>query len=824
MAPTEVKATSNTAAETVTPTIPALADDIDGLTAALAYAAAGLYVLPVLRGTKNPGSVVRSRWQDKSTRDPKVIAAHWSGTDHGIAVDLGRSGLVVIDVDHPEMLPEWLTNVLAAAGARYQSTRPDTPGRGHCVFRQPPGRVIGCGKGRLAGMGLDVKGDGGVIIVQPTRHPEGGEYRWITTGPIPVLPDVIAKLMDDSGHRESAATDPEVAAFIVEHTEETRPEIVHGHRRKFEEAVAAGQSRHTSMLAPLTFAMKEVAAGFYSANTATDILLPPFIVAKTRPPINGETQLTEAQARGAFYNMRAWCIGQANVADLDEVRAGVAKRMPPQRVGGTQAGFFGLDTPARKCESHATDASGSTAIELGSEEQHHRTQLGFARYFAKLYGGKLLYVHGIGWHYWDQKRWAADEIGDAPRAVHAMLDKIWSEAKGDKDLTKAIIRCETSSSVESILRLASTLKQFAVTVRDLDADPYLFNCADATLDLRTMALHDHNPADRITKVARGAARSNTLPGIVFHEFLETVLPDSAIREYLQRLAGVSLLGKVIEHNLPILTGSGGNGKGTFYKGLSFSMGDYADMVDPDIFMDRKGAHPTTEMDLRGLRLAVVSESSRNRALDEARMKRLTGGDTINARKLYRDSVTFEPSHLPMLVTNHLPKVSGDDEAVWRRIRVVPFNVVITDPDGHMEEKLQAEADAVLAWAIAGWSDYRAAGERLSEPSEVLIATQKYRDNSDDVGRYLDDQDWVLRQPPLKSTGKQLYEGYQRWAAQEGADDIGLKAFGQVLDTKGFPVTQRTTKGRWRDGIAVNPMSPTSGDLGDLSQPVFWAQG
>ncbi|PND54349.1 hypothetical protein CRM90_28465 [Mycobacterium sp. ENV421] len=163
------------------PSVPLLGDGVDGLSAALAYAAAGLYVLPVKAGTKNPGSVVGARWHDKSTRDPAMIAALWAGTDHGIAIDLGRSGLVVIDVDYPEMLPEWLRNELKSSGAPFQSTRPDVPGRGHYIFRQPAGRRIGCGKGGLAGMGLDVKGDGGVIIVEPTVHPEGGEYRWTRT-------------------------------------------------------------------------------------------------------------------------------------------------------------------------------------------------------------------------------------------------------------------------------------------------------------------------------------------------------------------------------------------------------------------------------------------------------------------------------------------------------------------------------------------------------------------------------------------------------------------------------------------------------------------
>ena len=133
------------------------------------------------------------RWPTKSTRDPKVIAAQWTGTDHGIALDLGRSGLVVIDVDKPELLPAWLQTALADVGGPYQSTRPDAGGRGHHIFRQPAERQIGCSPGRLAGMGLDVRGVGGVIILAPTFPPDGGEYRWQTGGAITELPEVIGR-------------------------------------------------------------------------------------------------------------------------------------------------------------------------------------------------------------------------------------------------------------------------------------------------------------------------------------------------------------------------------------------------------------------------------------------------------------------------------------------------------------------------------------------------------------------------------------------------------------------------------------------------------
>ena len=272
-----------------------------------------------------------------------------------------------------------------------------------------------------------------------------------------------------------------------------------------------------------------------------------------------------------------------------------------------------------------------------------------------------------------------------------------------------------------MLAIAAALPGFAATVRELDADPYLLNVANGTHDLRTGELKPHDPRDRITKVTR-AAYDPDAPAPTWVAFLEKVLPDELVRAYLQRVTGVALLGKVIVHILAILTGTGANGKGTFYKGLCWALGDYASTVEPDLFMHREGAHPTGEMDLLGKRLVVVSESERDRRLAEATMKRLTGGDTIRARRMRQDFVEFEPAHTPLLITNHLPKVSGDDPAIWRRLRVVPFTVEIPEAerDPHIDEQLQAEADAVLSWAIAGWHDYRDGG--LAEPQAVLIAT------------------------------------------------------------------------------------------------------
>ena len=170
---------SRATAESSPLSIPELSDDVDNLGAALLYAGCGWYVLPVLRGTKDPGSVVRKGWQRKSSRDPKVIAAWFSGTDYGIALHCGRSGAIVFDVDRPDKLPDVLRRHLATAP--FQSTRPDVPGRGHYVFRQPPGRTIGNSNGRLGGAWGEVRGTNGVVIAEPTEHPDGGRYHWERT-------------------------------------------------------------------------------------------------------------------------------------------------------------------------------------------------------------------------------------------------------------------------------------------------------------------------------------------------------------------------------------------------------------------------------------------------------------------------------------------------------------------------------------------------------------------------------------------------------------------------------------------------------------------
>lgn len=368
----------------------------------------------------------------------------------------------------------------------------------------------------------------------------------------------------------------------------------------------------------------------------------------------------------------------------------------------------------------------------------HRGQVRMAYRLAASHATTLMHVHGIGWHVWDGTRWAEDHKGAAQRAVLEVLRQAHSESFDDKDLRTDVRRCESSSGVAGVLSLASALETFAATVDDLDADPHLLNCANGTLDLRTRTLRPHDPRDRLTKVTTGAYDPEA-SSEVWETFLGRVLPDDDVREYLRRVIGQAIYGAVREHLFPVLIGTGANGKGTAYGAITNALGDYATIINPELLMarDRGGIGGPELMTLLGARLIVGSETEDGRRLDEATMKRLTGGDELTARNLYQSPIKWRPSHQLVYVTNALPKVKGNDPAVWRRIRVVPFAVTVPpeERDATLPEQLQLHADAILGWAVRGWFDYED-NEGMHEPSSVVRATYEYQSESDDVARFI----------------------------------------------------------------------------------------
>jgi putative DNA primase/helicase len=418
------------------------------------------------------------------------------------------------------------------------------------------------------------------------------------------------------------------------------------------------------------------------------------------------------------------------------------------------------------------------------------TELGYAHRLTAVYGGQLRYVpQWRRWLVWDGRKWEHDATGQAQRWMKSIARRMTAAAIAiqDEDTRKACQaaarRGESSHAVAGALTLASTEAGIAVTPDDLDADPFLLNCTNGIFDLRTGELRDHDPADLLTKVT-GAPYEPAAAGEAFTGFLERVQPHAGMRAYLARLTGLSLEGRVAAHILPIHCGTGANGKSTFIDAVMAALGDYADAADPELLTARDfAAHPTGVADLFGLRLAVLHESDRGRRLAEATVKRLTGGDRIKARRMREDFWHFTPSHTFAMLTNHKPDISGTDEGVWRRVRLIPWDVVVPEDerDEHLGDRLAVELAHVLAWLVAGYQDWHARG--LDEPQQVTDATDAYRAESDALTRFLDQR--CLTGPHFHVRSSELFTAWCKWCANEGEDAGTQTKFSTNLVNRGF---------------------------------------
>lgn len=433
--------------------------------------------------------------------------------------------------------------------------------------------------------------------------------------------------------------------------------------------------------------------------------------------------------------------------------------------------------------------------------ESHRGQLRMAERFARQHAGHLVHAHGIGWHVWDGARWSRDRDGAATRAAVATIKAALRElaqltGHQREELYADVKRVESAAGIDGILRITAALRPLAVAADHLDADPFLFNTAGGTLDLRTGEVRPHDPADLITKVA-GCGLDSAADGPHFGKFLAEILPDDEVRGFVQRLAGYAMLGAVREHVLPIMIGTGQNGKSTLLDVLSDAFGDYAIAAEPELLVDRGNAHPTGQADLLGARLAVCAETDEGRRLAAATVKRLTGGDKVRARRMRQDFFEFEPSHTVVLVTNHKPKVAGDDPALWRRIRVVPFDVVVSEPDPRLPERLALELPAVLAWAYGGYTAYAERG--LDAPAAVTKRTDDYRAESDALGRFLDEH--TIASPHAYARARQLFTAWSEWCHGAGETPGTEVEFAAAMARHGFE-KKRSAGGQIYRGIGL----------------------
>lgn len=456
---------------------------------------------------------------------------------------------------------------------------------------------------------------------------------------------------------------------------------------------------------------------------------------------------------------------------------------------------------ARKLEPVAKPA-GKSRFRLTRESFAPDSHTANAHRLKHHFGDRLLFVPGIGWHCWGPP-WRHDESGAVRmaqalgRIIAAEAAAIASERGASDDEAKRLWAwarlSEQAQHVRATLGMAEP--HIEAKAETLDADPWLLGCPSGVLELKTGIFREHRQSDRITKTA-GADYDPEARAPLWKAFAFRAMGgDAELIDYLQRLCGYFLCGHRGEHLLPIFYGSGANGKSVALGTAQAMLGDYAGAAAPGLLMQQHGSeHPTALADLQGKRLVIASETGEGGRLAEDRVKYLTGGDRINARRMHRDFYTFDPTHQIVLATNHRPRVGGTDEGVWRRLRLVPFTVTIPaeERDPHLPEKLRAELPGILAWAYRGLRKYLAEGFR--EPAAVRLATAEYRSASDVIGQFLDD--CCELHPAATVASGVLMDAYLAWCRENSERPLPGRGFAERLRERGMESTRSKTERGW----------------------------
>ena len=465
--------------------------------------------------------------------------------------------------------------------------------------------------------------------------------------------------------------------------------------------------------------------------------------------------------------------------------------------GGTAADLKALVTAAPVWEPPGNEKV-STAVDTfeesqdaGTDDAPHLTDLGNAERLVHLHGDRIRFVREWGsWLVWDGTRWAKDRTGEVERLAQATVREMHKEAINLKDraqgakLSSHAFASEREARIKSMVSLSRWWEGVPLVPEELDADPWLFNVENGTIDLRTGTLREHRQEDRITKLAPVAFDPDAT-ALRWDAFLLEVMGGNMnLVHFVQRAVGYSLIGTTEEHVLLFLYGLGANGKSTLLSVLLDFFGDYGKQSEPDLLLrKRSDAHPTGVAGLQGARLVATSEIDAGRHMAEAVVKSLTGGDRITARFMKKDFFEFEPSHTIWLAANYKPVIKGTDVAIWRRIRLIPFDVVIPteNRDHDLPEKLKAELPGILAWAVRGCLEWQKDG--LAAPEAVTAATKSYKDDMDVLGEFIDEH--CIVEDGAQAEFKILYEKYKDWTEAAGERKLSQKQFGQQLQERGF---------------------------------------
>lgn len=441
------------------------------------------------------------------------------------------------------------------------------------------------------------------------------------------------------------------------------------------------------------------------------------------------------------------------------------------------------------------------------------TDYGNAQRLVRRHGDSLRHCYEFNqWLAWTGTHWSFDPAvaerlaKDTVLSIYEEIGKL-ADAKERETLHRHAVVSEQASRIAAMLALARSEPGIAIRPDDLDRDAWLLNCTNGTLDLRTGELKPHRQRDLITRcLTFGFDAGVACPR--WEAFLRRIMDaNDDLIAFVQRAVGYTLTGSTSERCMFILHGGGKNGKTVFLEGMRLLLGDgYTARTPTQTLLAKRGdTIPNDVARLRGVRLVTASETGDGNRLDEALVKDITGGDRIVARFMRGEWFEFTPHFKIYLSTNYRPRITGTDDAIWDRLRLVPFVIRIPEDERRpMETMLAGFADelpGMFNWALRGCSDWQREG--MGEPPEVRIATADYRDDMDVLGEFLSDC-CVLRREACVSS-RDLYDEYKRWATDAGERPLTHRRFSLWMEHRGAQANfrkQHTREGKVWQGLGL----------------------
>jgi putative DNA primase/helicase len=432
------------------------------------------------------------------------------------------------------------------------------------------------------------------------------------------------------------------------------------------------------------------------------------------------------------------------------------------------------------------------------------------------------------WYRYGPHHWRNDVLNDAMRGIDDVIEVYLQEAarlswaqvnairsgrseeaiaigKSRSDFLKRIAVLQTITRKEHVLELARTgTDSLAISGEEWDRDPWLLGVQNGVIDLKTGELRPGKQQDYIKTLSPVNYYGLDTPSPMWSQFISDIFENNQdLAIYIQRLLGYGLTGLTNYHVWPIFYGpQGRNGKGTMIETVKLVLGDLAHKTRSEMllqarFPPTRGSADADTLAFRGKRIIWASETNEGQSVNTSLIKELTGADTLNARAPYgKRAVEFSPTHLLILLTNNRPKAPADDDPLWDRIHLIPFNIrYVDDPrapnerpaDHDLPEKLKAELPGILAWLVKGCLQWQEKG--LAPPDIVKMSTLEYRHDEDEVEQFIDEI-CVRNEDAFESTGK-LFNAYKQWLSAPGKE-LSMKKFSNQLVAKGF---RRDDEGR-----------------------------